>query len=83
MVSSSQSCLEEDIPNAPSEGREGDTQGMERTQRASSQANIMEGEPANTYANLLYLKLPPGANPMEVEDGVMVTWERAPDKDNE
>lgn len=82
-VNSSQSRLEEDIPNAPSEGREGDSQDMERTTRASSQENTMEGEPANTYANILYLKLPPEGNSMEVEDGVELTWERAPDKDNE
>lgn len=82
-VNSLQSRLEEDITNAPSQGREGDSQGMARTPRASSQENIMESEPANTHANILYLKLPPGVNPMEVEDGVMVTWERAPDKDNE
>lgn len=62
---------------------EGESQGMARTPQASSQENIMEREPDNTYANIMYLKLPLGVNPMEVEDGVMVAWDCALDKDNQ
>lgn len=68
---------------APVEEKAKDSQDMAGIQQALPQKKTMEGEPDNTFANILYLKLPPGVNPMEVEDGVEVTWERAPDKDNE
>lgn len=53
------------------------------TQRDSPQENIIDCEPVKGYESILHLRPPSDGNLMEVEDGVMVTWERAPDKVNE
>lgn len=56
-------------------------QAMDVTRQVSPQKKAMDKEPDNSFANILYLKLPPGMKPEDVQDGVKVTWERAPDKE--
>ena len=58
-------------------------QDMEDIRQTSPEKNTMAEESNNIFANILYLKLPPGMRPEDVEDGVEVTWERTPDKEME
>lgn len=80
--SPSQSRGAEEIIKVATEMHEEEGQAEISTQRGSPQENRTQCEPVKSFENILHLQLPPGANPMEVEEGVMVTWERAPDPVN-
>ena len=57
---------------------------MEVSRKASPQKQALDKEPDNSFANILYLKLPPGIlRPEDIPEGMEVTWERDPDKEAE
>jgi len=57
---------------------------MDVTKKASPQKQALDKEPDNSFANILYLKLPPGIlRPEDIPDEMEVTWERDPDKEAE
>jgi len=62
---------------------EGESCGIAGTQYVSSQSDKPKPWPDNTYPNLLQLRLPPGVKPTDVEDGLMVTWERVSDEEKD
>lgn len=53
------------------------------TQLNSSQAQIIACESGHLYENVLHLMHPLHGKLMEVENEVMVTWERSPDQVND
>lgn len=59
-------------------------QAMDVTNKASPQKQALDKEPDNSFANILYLKLPPGILTHEdIPVGMEVTWEQDPDKEAE